>query len=525
MNRTTTLIAFLFLYLNSFSQQSTFSKVYYELSHQLNGHMVEKTIDGGAFICGRYDYMSAFLKVDSLGVIQWAKKLGFSFDESVNALVRTNDSCFVMGGKIYDSNAANFDLFFAKVDQNGNVLWTKSIAEPDYQQAMSMSLTSDGGFIVTGHDISSSGTISKILVLKLDANGDVQWYNDLSAGNNSNYGTSVAETPDGDFILQGHFENFPPYQGYGFLSKITSTGSIAWTNTYTTPNGDALFGASLVLTPTAIYSYHIVQGTSAVLKVDYDGIDIWKEKIYTTYSSQSCLNCPSPKMKMLANGNLALVNGTRENVFGPSNLIVIDTNGTFKWSQDLSNSVIDLVENDDHSFYYLGNGPLIGVRTTTITDPQIGLNRADSLGNSSLCTFISQNVSVTFGGINKGTSIFASHARSVNSLSINPPVTDLVLSNIVGCVDIIGGVNELEKQQLEVYPNPACQSFKIKADKLTGDLKIEIKNVLGEVVYLENLVNATHDEITLSPKLSNGFYIVSVTSKDKELIGKVTFEN
>ena len=109
MKKTATLVTLLLLFQISFAQQSRFSKTYYDNITSFTANCMARSFDGGLIVCGLYNYESAVMKIDSLGAMQWANKIGFVSNESFNSVIRTTDSCYVMAGKILNSGSGTLD--------------------------------------------------------------------------------------------------------------------------------------------------------------------------------------------------------------------------------------------------------------------------------------------------------------------------------------------------------------------------------------------------------------------------------
>ena len=76
----------------------------------------------------------------------------------------------------------------------------------------------------------------------------------------------------------------------------------------------------------------------------------------------------------------------------------------------------------------------------------------------------------------------------------------------------IASLNEFTNDtKFNVYPNPNNGSFNITISKSNVDQKIEIKNILGQIVYSQNASYSTENNINLS-ELEKGIYSISLTS-------------
>ncbi len=520
MKKISTLVTLFALIQISFAQQSRFSKIYFDNIGSFTANAMTKSFDGGLIVCGLYNYESAVMKIDSLGAMQWANKIGYGSNESFNSVIRTTDSCYVMAGKILNSGSGTLDIYIAKIDQAGNLLWSKTIYQTDHQEALSIQQTFDGGFIITGYSSYLTAPNSKIVVLKLDLYGAVEWNNLYEGGNNSNYGASVKQTPDSGYAFVGYVENYPPYDGNGFLCKLSQTGTIEWANKYNLTTPTQAMGNDLVIADDGIYSYYSTPSEYILVKTDFNGIDNWRETIDGLSFGSLCINCPSPKMKLLPDGNLIFATGTLT-FAQPSEVFNIDSMGNYNWSQYLYNSVHDVEQADDHGFFFLGNGPLIGVRTTSTLNPHVGIIKSDSLGNADLCTTPNGAIGVNFGNTTQGALVLTTTSYVGNSLLISPNVTPFMLSEQVSCVDFSGGIDEGSGIDIKVYPNPAGSSFSIQMKGLSGEVNLRIVDILGQVVFVNEYNLSNENEIKINQDLSKGVYSILVNSGDRKIVNKL----
>ena len=523
MKKISTLVTLLILFQNSFAQQSKFSKIYFDNANYFSADGMVKSFDGGLIVTGIYNYTSSVMKIDSLGSVVWANSFGFGQNESVNAVVRTTDSCYVMAGKAYDILATNLDIQITKIGQSGNLIWSKIISLPEHQEAFAISPTDDGGFILTGNEGYISPPHNRILVSKLDSLGDVEWLKVFQGGNNSNYGNSVKQTPDGGYAVIGYVEDYPPFNGNGLLLKLSSTGIVEWANKYNTVTPSVFVGNDLVITQDGIISYYSTGNEHAIIKTNFSGNDYWRETISGAVPGMNILNTVSSKMKLLQDGNLVFATGNR-GFASQSSIVCIDSTGGFNWSQYITNSSHDIEEADDHGFFILGNGPLIGVRTTTITNPHVGIIKSDSLGNADLCTSINPSVSINFGTTTQDPISITVISYSAFSTAVSPINSAMVISEMTSCVDFIGGIEDWLSDNIEISPNPSHSSFNLHLPGLTGNILINIQDASGRITFSQKRNVNSSDVINIEPDLSAGIYFLSVNSSANKIIKKIVVQ-
>jgi uncharacterized delta-60 repeat protein len=106
--------------------------------------------------------------------------------------------------------------------------WAIAYGTAQSDQAYSVQQTSDGGFIVAG--VTNTSGYSAAWVLKLDANGGIEWQKTYG-GTDTNYVVkSIQQTSDGRYILAGETDANGSYDVW--VLKLKSNGIVNWQNTY-----------------------------------------------------------------------------------------------------------------------------------------------------------------------------------------------------------------------------------------------------------------------------------------------------
>ena len=190
------------------------------------------------------------------------KLLGGSMAEWPESIQQTGDGGFIVAGYSNSSNTGTLtgiinnglnDIWILRLDNSGNIIWQKLLGGSGHDKAASISLTSDGGYIVAGYSESSNtGTLSGLTnnggydywILKLDSNGNILWQK-LLGGAGDDKATSISPTNDGGYIVCGHSysSNTGTLTGLTnngvsdyWILKLDNNGNIIWQN---------LFGGSM----------------------------------------------------------------------------------------------------------------------------------------------------------------------------------------------------------------------------------------------------------------------------------------
>lgn len=146
------------------------------------------------------------VRTDGAGNILWIRT--YSNLTNCNSMELTTDNGCVVSGSI-GSNG-----FFAKIDQQGNVVW----------QTMVPNSSGGAGKIQQTVDGSYTGTIGGELI-RLNSNGSIRWRQTPLPNNAANY-MDWERAADGGYVLSGSIGTPGPYVGYSMVVKTDSSGAV-----------------------------------------------------------------------------------------------------------------------------------------------------------------------------------------------------------------------------------------------------------------------------------------------------------
>lgn len=195
-----------------------------------NGYTMIQTNDGGYALTGRMDSYVCVVKTNENGTIQWTNTYGGRTGYSI---IQTSDNGYAVAGTYYnDEDYANHG-YLVKIDANGAMQWNKTIgADADRQDFYSITATSDGGYILAGYAYSTSEYTPGIYLAKTSADGTLEW-NKTYTGVESSYGYSVVQAVSGGYVVGGYTYTYTEddYSDY-ILLKTAADGTLEWNMTY-----------------------------------------------------------------------------------------------------------------------------------------------------------------------------------------------------------------------------------------------------------------------------------------------------
>lgn len=193
----------------------------------------------------------------------WAESAGGLYSEYGNAVCTdANGNVYVTGTfqgqtfsigdfTLYNNSQGSLDIFIAKFDEAGNVLWAKSGGGSNADYAYGICTDSQGNVFITGYflsstvsfgatELSNTSTNSNcpdIFLTKYDSDGNVVWSRS-AVGMGCERAQGVAADSEGNVYIVGYFWNnnvsFEDHmlinQGSfdGFLAKYDVNGNVVW---------------------------------------------------------------------------------------------------------------------------------------------------------------------------------------------------------------------------------------------------------------------------------------------------------
>ncbi len=198
---------------------------------------IQQTDDEGYIVAGDTTSFGSMqrkiwiLKLTPLGDIEWQKIYGGFQNDYPGDIQVTKDGGFIVVGTAYGPDR-NYDMWVFKLTPDGEIEWQKLYGDSRWQNGNSIQQTSDGGFIMSGV---SSGSGYDSWILKLDSTGDIQWQKYLSGDGRSIYLSAyshVFRTNDGGYILVESTDVFGAGEHDIWLLKLNANGDIQWQKTY-----------------------------------------------------------------------------------------------------------------------------------------------------------------------------------------------------------------------------------------------------------------------------------------------------
>ncbi|MBL0105431.1 MAG: hypothetical protein IPP51_17610 [Bacteroidetes bacterium] len=115
------------------------------------------------------------------------------------------------------------EIYLVRTDSVGNVLWSKTYSGTGDNTALSLDLTVDGGYIITGETYDNSGIPGDLLLMKVDSLGVLSWAN-AYGGSDEDKGWSVRQSADNGYFVAGYTFNTSNNNSEIYFLKTDANG-------------------------------------------------------------------------------------------------------------------------------------------------------------------------------------------------------------------------------------------------------------------------------------------------------------
>jgi len=280
------------------------------------------TSDGGYAIAGSTlantpidYYLNDFhlVKIDTLGNMQWNKTYGETMSETAYSLVVASDGGYALAGTTH--HGENYrDFWLVKTDPSGNMEWNRTYGETPDNGALSLIVTSDGGYALAGWTDALGTEGYDFLLVKTDAFGNMEWNKTYLFGE----AKSLVATSDGGYAIAGTANASDGGSRDFYLARTDSLGNMQWNHTYGGAGDD--LARSLVATSDGGYA---VAGTR-----DYYSPILYSHAYPSLVETDAFGNIHGNKTLALADAAESPGSGSND-IW----LVKTDSNGVMQWNK------------------------------------------------------------------------------------------------------------------------------------------------------------------------------------------------
>jgi hypothetical protein len=211
----------------------------YRYNGTLNGkdlfYKIIATTDGGYITCGYTTSVGLvsddilYIKLSSTGHMQWIKTFGNNNGkERAQDIIQTLDGGYTIAGYTTAPPAQYYDALIIHTNSSGDTLWTKIVGNSNYDDANSIKLLADGGYITGGQSNNGANGLDMFLI-RLNASGDTLWTKRFGTTETDNI--ECVTLVNGGYILAGNTSTLTTGDD-GYLVKTDTSGIVIWSKSY-----------------------------------------------------------------------------------------------------------------------------------------------------------------------------------------------------------------------------------------------------------------------------------------------------
>lgn len=219
-----TIALFFLFYAHTIAQDTTFVKVYYEDGVEITASRTTDNFKDGFIITGARGNEALLINADSIANILWAKSLNaMNSSSTFNDVLRTSDSSFLVTGQTYESGQGN-KVLCLKFDQFGDTIWARSLRSSNnnsmYQLRSRAIETIDSCYVITW----ANTALNELYIAKINLNGNLVWERMI---NTLYLLPDAISTKDSSIYIGGN--NYPDG---GAILKMDLQGNVIWCKNY-----------------------------------------------------------------------------------------------------------------------------------------------------------------------------------------------------------------------------------------------------------------------------------------------------
>lgn len=219
------------------------------------------------------------------------KVYGGNAADELDAIIPLSDGGLLLAGYTSSSqngmvrkNHGGYDGWVVRLNSNQDTVWTRVLGSTGTDIISCAAAVADGGFVLAGYTNAVNGDVtgthagkSDWWIIKLKANGDTVWTR-LMGGANNDYPRSLANTPDGGFIVAGQI-NTSSSETDAWVVKLNNNGGVVWQKTLG-GTGTDVFGAVAVSTNGNIMlTGSTTSNNTGNIGVNHGDKDVWVTKL------------------------------------------------------------------------------------------------------------------------------------------------------------------------------------------------------------------------------------------------------
>jgi len=199
------------------------------------GFGVIQTSDGGFAATGYKGSSSTgsdvwLVKVDADGAEEWSRTYGGASEDWGKVLVQTSDGGYAIAGWTQSIGGGATNGYLVRTGADGTMLYDRAYGGTGSTLFYGLLQTSDQGFVLSGHTDTIGNGGMDFYAVRTDADGNVTWEK-AYGGSGEDYGYSVFQMDDG-FVFGGSGASYHPTLSKIVMVRTDLDGNMKWSASY-----------------------------------------------------------------------------------------------------------------------------------------------------------------------------------------------------------------------------------------------------------------------------------------------------
>jgi len=315
-----------------------------------------------------------------LGEVDWVKTFGGSNEDNALSVVETTDGGYAIAGytqsidgDVTDKTAPDSDYWLLKLNQDGEISWSKTYGGSGDDRGEKLIQTSDGGYVMVGYsrsndeDVAVNAGLQDYWILKVNASGDILWEKSFGFPG-IDRAFSVVQTNDGGYFITGFLDvtasggegnddksNFSKHGVGEFWGiKLDASGEKEWRRYFGGTNNDRSYdvvqtddNGFLMIGSSESIDFDITNSKGSydfwAVKVNSEGTKIWEKSFGGVEIDVAYAIAPTGNGRFVIVGDSRSSDGDITNAKGNADLwmIQIDGNGNLIWEKSIGGTQFD----------------------------------------------------------------------------------------------------------------------------------------------------------------------------------------
>jgi len=179
-----------------------------------------------------------FFAVNCFPQITFQRLIGGPQHERSQTLFSTFDGAYVVNAATGSFGAGDIDMMLIKLDATGNILWSNSYGTTVYDNAEFSIETTDHNLVSAGRSNINGGSPTSAIIFKTDSAGNFQWSKNYGGTSDDGF-VHIIETSGGGYAAVGNTKTLTAGSADILFVRTDANGDTVFTRSYGTIENEA----------------------------------------------------------------------------------------------------------------------------------------------------------------------------------------------------------------------------------------------------------------------------------------------